>query len=267
MAYPSDAVSLPAARFNTDRTLISERAVAPQPVKKTLAMRKYQIASLRPDGDVKYSDQIGPAMPIFEAAFSAFTHGTLISTDTGQVPVEDLVPGMKVMTANRGARRLLWVGSMVLVPKTNEISPSDCRLTRITADSFGMSRPQSDMMVGPGARLVQHNAQLEQTTGQSRLLAPASHLVDGVNVIDIKPPQPVTVYHLCLQQHAIISAGGLEMETYHPGPRFEADMGQNMLSLFLSFFRHIKAPADFGPLAAPRLSLQGQSEKPQVNVA
>lgn len=267
MASLFDSVPLRAPAFNTDRSRISDRVLTPQPSRKPLAMRKYQIASLLPDGQVRHSDQIGPAMPLFESAFSAFAHGTLINTSNGQVAVEDLLPGMKIMTADRGPRQLLWIGSMTMVPKAGGVLPQECRLTRLMTDSFGMGRPQRDLMVGPAARLLMHNSRLEQTTGEDHVLTPAQHLVDGMNVIDILPQSPVTVYHLCLRRHAIIRAGGLEVESFHPGQGFERNMGQNMLSLFLSFFPHIREPRDFGPLAAPRLPLGKLPDMPETHVA
>ena len=92
------------------------------------------------------------------------------------------------------------------------------------------------------------------------MLAPARDMTDGMNVIEIQPPRAVTVYHICLREHAVINAGGLEVETFHPGPGFERHMGENMLSLFLSLFPHIDKPADFGELARQRLPFRAPHE-------
>ena len=217
-------------------------------------MRKFQIASLARGGAVYSTDQVGPATPAFEAAFSGFAHGTLIKTSQGMVAVEDLQPGHELVTAERGAMPLLWVGSMVLVPTHQDPASNHPRLTRIMADSLGPARPSVDLMAGPGARIMTRNAELPCNSGADQVLTPACKLVDGVNIIDISPPRPVSVYHLCLHRHATITVAGLQAETYHPGPGFEREMGPNMLQLFLSFFPHIHAPSDFGPLAHPRIS-------------
>lgn len=262
MASPSDAAHFSAARFATKTPVKPGRANVPQPGRKSLAMRKYNIASLLPDGQVRNSDQIGPAMPIFEAAFSAFAHGTLISTTRGPVAVEDLVPGMKLAT-DQGPSVLLWIGAMTLMPPADDI-PSSGSLTRIMADSFGIGRPQTDLMAGPGARLSMRPTGLADRFGGARVLTPVARLVDGVNAIEIFPPRPVTVYHLCLRRHAVISAGGMEAESFHPGLGFERNMGPNMLGLFLSFFPHIKEPRDFGPLAQSRLPLDAGDPTAEV---
>ena len=225
--------------------------------RKALVMRKYRISALHDDGNVRTGDQIGPAMPIFESAFSAFAHGTLIATTDGTVPVEDLEPGMEIVTCNGQFVPLIWTGSMTLMPPSDRM-PQGGRLTRIMADSFGIGRPQTDLMLGPGARLMVRPTGGVERIETSRCLTPASRMTDGMNVIAVMPPRPVTVHHICLQRHAIISAAGMETESFHPGPGFERNMGPNMLSLFLSFFPHVRTARDFGPLAHERLPFDYQ---------
>ena len=264
MMTPYSAASLSAARLKAKIQAKPGRATVPQPGRKPLAMRKYQISSLMADGQLRSTDQIGPAMPMFEAAFSAFSHGTLITTTRGQVAVEDLEPGMKLVTADQGPAQLLWIGAMTLVPRNSDYPAGNGSLTRIIADSFGFGRPQTDFMAGPGARLVMRNTRGFSRTDGEAVLKPASQLVDGMGAIQITPPRPVTVYHLGLRRHSIIQAGGMEAESFHPGARFERNMGPNMLSLFLSFFPHIKDARDFGPLALPRLPLDALDPTAEV---
>lgn len=249
MVAPNDAAHFPAAQTYRTRNTAPEAA---PPKRKALSMRKYHIKSLTNDGEVKTSDQIGPAMPIFEAAFSAFAHGTIIATEHGPVAVEDLEPGMRIVTMDDAAEQLIWVGAMTLMPRSDD-RPDSGSLTRITADSFGLARPQADLMTGPGARLLLRRPPRFSISGEERPLTPASKITDGMNAIEIVPPTPVTVYHLCLAKHSIISANGMDVESFHPGAGFERNMGPNMLTLFLSFFPHVKEARDFGPLAHPRL--------------
>lgn len=224
----------------------------PRAKRPSIVMRKFEVSSLRPDGTVRRAEHIGPAMPAFEAAFSAFAHGTLITTTRGPVAVEDLEPGMKLITRDHGAQRLRWVGSMKIVPKFAETTAHDARMTRIMANSFGFTRPERDLMVGPGARMLRAGAVLSEV---EPLLVPVNQMSDGVQVIDIVPPSAVDVYHLCLDRHATVLANGLDMETFHPGEGFERNMGQNMLSLFLSLFPHIREPREFGALSYERKPL------------
>ncbi|MCZ7676646.1 MAG: Hint domain-containing protein [Roseovarius sp.] len=170
------------------------------------------------------------------------------------VPVEDLVPGMKLVTQGHGALQLQWTGSMTLVPRSDRF-PDAVSLTRITAGSFGPGRPQSDIMAGPGARF---------------LLRPAGFFRPSRRRAR---PDAGIASDRWRQRHRDRAAGpghrlpslpapardhlgrGMQAESYHPGAGFERSMGPRMLSLFLSFFPHVKQPRDFGPLACQRLPL------------
>jgi hypothetical protein len=221
-------------------------------------MRRYDVTSLGRDGQIDTGRHVAPATPLFEAAFSAFARGTLMSTKQGLCAIEDLVPGMRVDTVEFGPRPVLWIGSMTILPDAPVETPEQLRMTRIMADTFGMGRPMADVMAGPGARLLHRPAALREVrdTGalSGHILTPVADFEDGMSTIRITPARPVVVYHLCLDRHASIKVSGLEMESFHPGPGLEQRVGPNQLSLFLSLFPHINRPEDFGPLAYPRLA-------------
>lgn len=250
-------VSSNAPRISGDYSLRSRRTslgaeAQPQAKRPSVVMRKFEVASLQPDGTVRHAEHIGPAIPMFEAAFSAFAHGALVATTQGMVAVEDLDPGMKLITRDHGSQRLLWIGKMKIVPKFAETTAHDARMTRIMSDSFGFTKPERDLTTGPGARLLKSGPVLSD---QEPVLVPVNQMSDGMSVIDIVPPSPVDVYHLCLPRHATIMVNGLDMETFHPGEDFQRNMGHNMLQLFLSLFPHIDEPEDFGSLCCARQPL------------
>ncbi len=246
------AMSSHAADISTIAT--AQKPVVPVgPVQKTSTVRKCEISSLRSDGTVRVSEQIIPATARFETAFSGFARGTLLDTDQGPVAVEDLHPGMRLMTAEFGASPLLWVGSITLLPKINGQARVDDCLTRVMADTYGMSRPDCDFIAGPGGRILARSPHSDDTHKAKRMLIPVRDLANGMTVIEITPPRPVQVYHVCLKNHATLTAAGLEVESYHPGYGFEHAMGANLLAFFLSLFPHINKPEDFGRLSHPRL--------------
>ena len=227
-------------------------------------MRKYEVASLSKDGSAHYSEHIAPASAQFEAAFAAFARGTMIFTPTGPRAVEDIAPGDQVTTATGLSQPVLWIGQMTLVPSAPVENPEQLRLTRIMADTFGLARPMPDLILGHGARLLQSPAALREYAMQTEVLTPARAFVDGVSAIAITPPTPIALYHLCLPHHAIISAAGLDVESYHPGTTLLRDMGHNARALFLSLFPHITRDDGFGPLSHPRAA---QNTLEQLNLA
>lgn len=217
-------------------------------------MIAYDVAFLRSDGEVRAQRHRAPATPAFLGAFSAFARGTLIATTRGPVAVEDLSPGMKLLTNERGPSPLLWIGAMTLMPEAQMFERGAPALTRIMADALGLGRPVTDFIAGPSARILQRDLGLGEL-----LLQPVQDLVDGMQVIGLTPPSPVTLYHLGLHRHATITAAGLPVETYHPGPAFDAALPHEDVAPFLALFPHVRQPSDFGSLAHPRLPLGGGS--------
>jgi hypothetical protein len=211
-------------------------------------MRSYEIAALRADGSLYIGQDRAPATPLFESAFSAFARGTLIQTVHGPVSVEDLQPGDMVNTSSGEPAELLWIGSSTFVPAdVGRRTP----LLRIMADSFGPSRPSNFITLGPAARILQTPPHLRAESDGRQMLTPVQEFVDGVNVIEVTPPTPVRLFHICLSRHAAVNASGIEIETFHPGAALRSEAA-NLRDRFLSMFPRISELSDFGPLAHPR---------------
>ncbi|GAW34365.1 hypothetical protein RA2_01413 [Roseovarius sp. A-2] len=215
--------------------------------------RRYHALWLDRFGAIQETEQDAPATPPFEAAHSAFVRGTLVSTPRGPLAVEDLLPGDKVLSVNNGPLAVHWIGSMTMHP---DGAPGPTRkLTRIMADAFGINRPLSDLMTGPGARLLSRPRHLRDRLGSDHVLTPPHAMADGHGAVCITPRQPVTLYHLCLRRHAVICVNGLQAESYHPGTGLDRALDARQLRQFLSLFPHIRDLRDFGPLAHLRLPL------------
>lgn len=214
-----------------------------------LPTRAYEIAALRSDGSLYIGQDKAPAIPFIEAAFSAFARGTLIMTTDGEVAVEDLQPGDMLPTSSDEPAELIWIGSSSFVPAdTGRRMP----LIRVMTDTFGQGRPSSFLTVGPAARVLHTPHHLRAEAGGTRMLTPLREFIDGVNVIEVVPPTPVRLFHLCLTRHAVIQAGGIEMETFHPGMNATRSVSHSVRDRFLGMFPRIGHVTDFGPLAHPR---------------
>lgn len=214
--------------------------------------RRYETCWLTAGGGLDSATRLGPAIPLFEEAFSALARGAVIATEEGPVAVEDLVPGMRALTAEGRAERITWIGSMVLYPGAT--TDEEVRLVRVTAEAFGQGRPMPDVVLGPSARLCLRDARLKRATGLEAAYVPVRALVDGESVIELRPATPVTVHHLVLERQGSLRVAGMELESYHPGEGLETRVEPRMLSLFLAQFPQLAGLADFGPPAQPRLT-------------
>lgn len=228
--------------------------VAPRRTSITPMTRRYEISYLEADGSIESVTRVAPATPEFEEAFSAFARGTVIATTDGPAAIEDVVPGMKVVTSDGQSETITWVGSMTLFPAHAMPGMTSGKLTRITADAFGVGRPMPDLVLGPRARLMIRDARCRFATGVDSVYAPARSFVDGVSIIEVSPVAPVTVYHLALSRHASIRAAGMEIESYHPGSRMREGFDARLAEVFLSLFPHMHSFSDFGSMQHPRMS-------------
>jgi hypothetical protein len=215
----------------------------------SFGVRLADTAALRRDGTTAINQIKVPNLPQFDAALGAFARGTLLQSENGQAAIEDLRPGDKLVTTDGELSEIVWIGSSTFsaAEATNRV-----HITRIMADSFGVNRPDSFLSLGPAARVLQTPPHLRSETGSLRMMTPAREFVDGVNVIEVTPPTPVRLFHISLRRHAAILAGGLEVETFHPGPQPLQNLSHTLRSVYMGLFPHINQISDFGPMVHPR---------------
>ena len=262
MSYSSNAVSrLPFDLFSPQiSTPVAPAALGlprqPAPARSPRLTRRYEVAYLTGDGSVECETRAAPAVREIEEAFSAFARGTVIATADGPVAVEDIVPGMFALTAEGRSERITWIGSMTHFPNCSIPGVSPAKMTRITADAFGVGRPMPDLVLGPRARLLLRDARSRMATGVESSYAPARCFIDGVSIIEVTPVAPVTVFHLVLEEQGSVRAAGLEIESFHPGSDFADRVDPQLSAEFLGLFPHLRGFAEFGPMCHPRLSVR-----------
>jgi hypothetical protein len=150
-----------------------------------------------------------------------FAAGTRILTGNGQVAVESIQVGDKVLTVRDGAEaEVVWVGQRTVDLKRHAM-PEKVRPIRILAGAFGEGLPERDLRLSPDHALYIDGHLIEAKT-----------LVNGVTVIEEKATRFVTYHHVELARHDIMLAEGLAAESYlDSGNRmmFESDAAPMML--------------------------------------
>lgn len=251
MTIPTAINSASRRALQSNSLVVTNPAVARAQTRPQL--RRYEVSSLLPSGQIAETRHVAPALPLFEDAFCAFSRGSMVETDSGHVAIEDLLPGDRIMTRDGSFQQLIWKGRTTLVPGRPGPQGRNLHLTRIMADSFGVQRPMSCVIAGPSARLLHTPDHLRALAGGIQILTPIQEFIDGQNAIETAPPTPVELYHLCLARHAVIRVGGLNFESYHPGLAAPRLISQPMRSVFLNLFPHVDQLCDFGELAHPRM--------------
>ncbi len=128
--------------------------------------------------------------------------GTLIATDCGDVAVEHLKIGDRVVTLSGAARPIKWMGTRSydgrFVGQNREVLPICVR-----AGALGDTVPSRDLLISP-----RHALYLEG------VLIEARDLVNGVSIVQAEKVERVDYFHIELESHDVIFAEGVEAETF-----------------------------------------------------
>jgi len=131
---------------------------------------------------------------------SGLAADTIVLTLDGEMPVEHLSPGDRVITRDSGMAVLrdVRVDTVLVAP------------IRIRAGSLGHTRPDTDTLVAPSARLHIRDWRAEALYGQPQATIAAHRLVDGEFVAEM-PARQMTLYTLLFENAHIVYANGLEI--------------------------------------------------------
>ncbi len=159
-------------------------------------------AGHRPEGDLDTG----------RGNLSCLTAGTLVSTPSGEVPVERLSEGDYVTTLDSGARRIRWVGEVTLAADQVAQNPG-LRPVSIAAGSLGPAMPVRDLCVAQEQRVLLSGRRVEQSFGETEVLVRSGLLVGEPGVRLAETSAPIRCFYLLLDRHEIIFANGLPVES------------------------------------------------------
>jgi hypothetical protein len=133
---------------------------------------------------------------------ACYCRGTLILTDSGELPVEELEIGSLVMTHRGELRRVKWIGRRSYAGRFLAANPG-VQPVRFAAGSLGDGLPRRELRVSP-----MHAMFLDG------LLVPASMLVNGAGIVRLRGLDRVDYIHVELDTHDVILAEGSASETF-----------------------------------------------------
>ncbi|MEM8802208.1 MAG: Hint domain-containing protein [Pseudomonadota bacterium] len=199
-----------------------------------------------------------PALPsrIIEGSEGVvcFTPGTLLETENGLKPVEELCAGDRVITKDGGAQPILWVGSRNVSGARLYAMP-DLRPVRIREGALGEGQPEGDLIVSPDHRVLVSGAQAKTLWGEDEVLVAARDLINGNQVSRDMAAKSVVYYHLMLERHHVLVANGVETESFHPAAASLSTIEEEQrLRLFDIMPDLSYDPGTYGPMARRVLS-------------
>lgn len=131
---------------------------------------------------------------------AGFALGTRVMTADGEIPVEFLTAGDRIITRE---------GMRVLRALTCT-EASNITMIRVSSDSLGSGRPGEDVLLAPGQRVLLRDWRAKALFGQVQALVPIARLVDGQYISRCEVPA-ARLFALHFDTPQVIYAEGLEL--------------------------------------------------------
>lgn len=142
-----------------------------------------------------------------------FTPGTLITTESGDVAVEDLKPGMRVLSRDHGYVTLRATRSADIRPAVLRWNPDLCPVV-VPSGVLGNHRA---MTFSPAHRILVQGIDVELVCGGAEAFVPAHHFVGLAGSTRLPANRPVTYIHLLFDHHEVICSDGVWTESLFMG--------------------------------------------------
>jgi len=146
-------------------------------------------------GGVSYASP--DVVPLPEVGFLA---GTILLTQDGEMPVEFLSPGDRIITRDRGFVPLHHITR----------APQSVRAIRIAAGSLGDTRPDCDLILPAGQPVLIRDWRAKALFGTAQAMVRADALVDGEFICDLGPRE-MQLFQLHFDSAHVLYDGGLEV--------------------------------------------------------
>jgi len=135
-------------------------------------------------------------------ASPCYCRGTLILTEEGELPVEELGIGHRVVTFTGEARPIKWIWHRSydgrLIIGNHALLP-----VRFADGALADAMPTGDLLISP-----EHHIYLDKSFVQ------ASYLVNGATITQLETIEHLEYYHIELDKHDVIIAQGTPTETF-----------------------------------------------------
>lgn len=184
-----------------------------------------------------------------------FTPGTMIETPHGPRPIETLREGDRVLTKDNGAEEICWIGSRHMSGARLFAMPK-LRPVRFRPGALGIERPDQELLVSPGHRMLLRGHAARALFNTSEVLVAARELINNSTVAVDHSLREVTYIHLLLPRHQILWANGVETESYHPAHASVADLSAPDRARLLRRLPDLETdPGSYGAFARRNLNV------------
>lgn len=206
------------------------------------------------DGYILFRDGGRADFEEIENVIPCFTPNTLIATARGEVPVESIAVGDRVITRDNGIQPVRWVGRRDLTEAQIATSPSMAAVT-IRKGALGHGLPERDMAVSPQHRVLISSDEAMLYFDEREVLVAAKHLV-GRPGIEHGRACDTSYIHFMFDNHEIVLSDGAWTESFQPGDHSLKGIGKAQRDEILALFPELRHPDGRAAYTAARRMLR-----------
>lgn len=197
-------------------------------------------------GDVEFDAFEKITFSLAPTIVPCFVRGTRIKTDRGEIAVEQLAQGDRVLTLDNGYQPIRWIGC------ARRLAQGRLAPVCIRAGALGNER---DLLVSPQHRMLLRGWQASLMFGEAEVLVAAKALINDRTILRQEGGE-VDYFHLLFDQHQIVFAEGAPSESFHPGREGLRGLDAATRAELLELFPELASEGaeDYG--SAARLSLR-----------
>ncbi|MBB94674.1 MAG: hypothetical protein CML68_08740 [Rhodobacteraceae bacterium] len=187
-----------------------------------------------------------------------FTPGVMILTPTGEVAIETLEVGDRVVTRDHGVQRIRWIGATTL-PATYVNRTSSMRPILVRQGALGPDMPARDMRLSRQHRILVRDWRADLLFGKpDGVLVPVVSLVNDDTILEDRPTDAVTYIHMAFDTHEVVYADGIEAESFHPSERTVSGLTAAQRAELFALFPELEASVDSHAFDAARSNVKGR---------
>ena len=212
-------------------------------------------------GTVEFLDGIGGDVvgtldfSEIENIVPCFTPGTTIATPRGEMLVEDLQVGDKIITRDNGIQEIRWIGAKRMDGRTLQSNPH-LQPVLIQKGSLGFGLPERDMLVSPNHRMLVNNDRVSLYFEENEVLVSAKHLVNPTEGVQSIKSMGTTYIHFMFDAHEVVLSNGAWTESFQPGDYSLKGIGNAQRNEIFELFPELQGQKGREAYASARLTLK-----------
>ncbi len=184
-----------------------------------------------------------------------FTPGTSIATPRGEMLVEELQVGDKIITRDNGIQEIRWIGAKRMDGRELQNNPH-LQPVLIQKGSLGNGLPERDMLVSPNHRMLVNNDRVSLYFEENEVLVSAKHLVNPTEGVQSINSMGTTYIHFMFDNHEVVLSNGAWTESFQPGDYSLKGIGNAQRNEIFELFPELQGQKGREAYASARLTLK-----------